>query len=189
MQILGVGTRRMVLIPAILLLLIVARATAARAYGPFTLPFTGGAALWTITCDFLCHQGYGQGGIDYGMPEGTQVLAAADGTIVITSAGFSDEDHTCVDVDPCLGNFVILEHGNGYLTIYGHLQYGSIQAAIGSAVTRGQVIANSGNTGSTTGPHLHFEVQHNGVRVDPYAGSLVPAYPKYLWTTAQPSSP
>ena len=84
---------------------------------------------------------------------GTPVLAPADG--VVTYIGRK--------VD--FGNIMSLDHGYGYLTRYGHNSKIIVRA--GQQVRRGQVIAFVGNTGKSTGPHLHYEVLRNGVPVNP----------------------
>ena len=66
------------------------------------------------------------------------------------------------------GNYVLLDHGNGYQTLYGHMKYGSVHVNVGDSVDRSEVIGYMGNTGESFGAHLHFEVRHNGTRIDPY---------------------
>ena len=94
-------------------------------------------------------------GIDFAVPSGTPVMAAGAGTIQTErwENGF--------------GNFVLLNHGNGYATAYGHLSRFAAGVHPGSHVRQGQVIAYSGATGMATGPHLHYEIRINGVQVNP----------------------
>jgi murein DD-endopeptidase MepM/ murein hydrolase activator NlpD len=92
-------------------------------------------------------------GIDYSVPVGTPVLAAGDGTV--TFAG----------VQSGFGNTVVIDNGGGVTTLYGHLS--SIGVSVGETVSDGSQIALSGNTGTTSGPNLHFQVMQNGVPVDP----------------------
>ena len=92
-------------------------------------------------------------GIDIPAPMGTAVHAAADGTV--TFAG----------VKGSYGNLVIIDHGNGFETLYGHNSGFLVKA--GDVVTKGQTIAAVGSTGRSTGPHCHFEVHLNGELVDP----------------------
>jgi murein DD-endopeptidase MepM/ murein hydrolase activator NlpD len=94
-------------------------------------------------------------GQDYACPIGTPVKAAADGTVVAQ------------DIGHAYGTAIVLDHGNGITTIYGHLSSKSVNA--GEKVTRGQVIGKSGDTGNVTGPHLHFEVRKGGHAIDPAA--------------------
>jgi murein DD-endopeptidase MepM/ murein hydrolase activator NlpD len=63
------------------------------------------------------------------------------------------------------GNYVIIDHGNGYRTLYGHLS--TIYVGNGQTVRRGDRIGRMGSTGRSTGVHLHFEISRNGVRFDP----------------------
>lgn len=93
-------------------------------------------------------------GIDLANVIGTPVLAAADGRVVHVESQLGN-----------YGRFVLIDHGNGYTTLYGHLDSYSVQR--GEWVRRGQQIGELGNTGRSTGPHLHFEVRHNGVHEDP----------------------
>jgi murein DD-endopeptidase MepM/ murein hydrolase activator NlpD len=92
-------------------------------------------------------------GIDIAEPYGTPVMAADNGVASLYS--------TCCGY----GNYVILTHGNGYSTLYGHLAGFNVRS--GQLVVRGQVIAFEGSTGNSTGPHLHFEVRYNDNYVDP----------------------
>ena len=92
-------------------------------------------------------------GIDIAEPYGQPVLAADNGVASLYS--------TCCGY----GNYVILTHGNGYSTLYGHLAGFNVRD--GQLVVRGQVIAFEGSTGNSTGPHLHFEIRYNGNYTDP----------------------
>ncbi len=92
-------------------------------------------------------------GVDIAVPSGTSVLAAASGTV--TTASYQS----------AAGNFVMISHGNGIYTVYMHLS--SISVSVGQSVSQGQLIAYSGNTGVSTGPHLHFGVNVNGSYVNP----------------------
>jgi murein DD-endopeptidase MepM/ murein hydrolase activator NlpD len=98
----------------------------------------------------------GHDGIDIGVPVGTPVVAAADG--VVTFAGEQSGYGTHVEVT----------HADGTVTTYSHLS--KIDSAVGQAVKAGQQIAESGNTGHSTGPHLHFEVHPTkDTKTDPIA--------------------
>ena len=92
-------------------------------------------------------------GVDIGTPMGTPVLAAKSGTV--TSASWNGGYGECV----------VISHGNGNSTLYGHLS--SYNVKVGDTVKQGQVIAYSGNTGKSTGPHLHFGIIENSNWVDP----------------------
>ncbi|MBR1663905.1 MAG: M23 family metallopeptidase, partial [Ruminococcus sp.] len=63
------------------------------------------------------------------------------------------------------GNYVVIDHGNGYWTLYGHMQYTTV--SLGDTVSQGQKIGVVGTTGWSTGDHCHFEVRQNGEPVDP----------------------
>jgi murein DD-endopeptidase MepM/ murein hydrolase activator NlpD len=105
-----------------------------------------------ITSGFGWRWGRMHEGIDIGAPCGTPIHAAASGTVIYS--GWADG----------YGNFVVIDHGNGLATAYGH------QSAIyvsGGAVSQGQAIGAVGSTGHSTGCHLHFEVRVNGNPVDP----------------------
>lgn len=93
-------------------------------------------------------------GIDIGAGYGTPVLAAADG--VVTTAAYDAGGY---------GNYLIIDHGNGNMTLYAHMS--QMSAVAGQTVTQGQTIGLVGSTGMSTGPHLHFEVYVGGTRVDP----------------------
>jgi hypothetical protein len=93
-------------------------------------------------------------GIDFASPLGTPIYATGNGKVV--DAGFSTGGH---------GNRVVINHGFGYQTLYGHMY--RIKARVGDEVKRGEVIGYVGSTGKSTGPHVHYEVHHNGVEVDP----------------------
>jgi len=92
-------------------------------------------------------------GVDFIGKTGDTIKAAMKGTVL----------HT--DNNPNLGNFIILKHDNGYQTLYAHLSAYSVKA--GDKVEQGQEIGKVGDTGYTTGPHLHFEAFRNGNRVNP----------------------
>jgi murein DD-endopeptidase MepM/ murein hydrolase activator NlpD len=93
-------------------------------------------------------------GLDFSAPQGTPIYATADGTV--TTAGNTGNGY---------GNYVIINHGYGYETLYGHMV--RVKARNGQAVKRGEVIGWVGSTGKSTGPHLHYEVHKNGQKLDP----------------------
>jgi len=76
------------------------------------------------------------------------------------------------------GLFIDIDHQNGYVTRYEHLS--AVGAPQFSPVSKGQIIGTNGNTGNSSGPHLHFEVLHNGAPVDPYGGGGMP----WLWLSS-----
>ena len=94
------------------------------------------------------------GGIDFPVPTGSNVYAAAGGTVILVKALYYS-----------YGHYIIIDHGNGLSTLYAHNS--QLLVSIGDHVKKGQVIAKSGSTGNSTGPHSHFEVRINGTRVNP----------------------
>ncbi len=94
-------------------------------------------------------------GIDFGVPVGTPVMAAGSGVIQQRGrlGGY--------------GNFMLVNHQNGYATAYGHLSRFAPGLHVGSRVRQGQVIAYSGNSGMSTGPHLHYEIRVHDAQVNP----------------------
>lgn len=94
-------------------------------------------------------------GVDFGVPIGTPVMAAGSGTVVF--AGWANG----------YGRFVKINHGNGYSTGYGHLSRFAAGIHVGAKVRQAQTIAYSGNTGMSTGPHLHYEIAINNQQVNP----------------------
>ena len=96
----------------------------------------------------------GHTGIDYALYTGTPVLAGCAGTV-----------SRVAHLQSGYGTHVILDHENGLQTVYAHLSRVSVH--LGMKVLEGQVIGESGNTGNTTGPHLHFEVRRGGKPIDP----------------------
>lgn len=93
-------------------------------------------------------------GVDIAVNYGTNVYASGAGTVYAT--GYDEAGY---------GYYVMVDHGNGYVSLYGHLS--KINVSTGQKVSKGQVIALSGNSGRSTGPHLHAELRQNGVRVSP----------------------
>ena len=90
----------------------------------------------------------------WAVPEGTPVYAADNGKVIVAG-----------DLDNGYGNYIILDHQNGYKTLYAHNS--ELLVSVGDIVAKGDKIAFSGNTGNSTGPHLHFEVQVNDEKVVP----------------------
>ena len=128
--------------------------------------YTGGEMLWPlpanqkrITSYFgkRIHPLYGywtnHRGIDIACPYNTEVYAANSGVVIVAEKHWS------------YGNYVIIDHGGKIATVYGHNT--KLLVSVGQKVNKGDVIALSGSTGESTGPHLHFEVRKNGVVVDP----------------------
>ncbi|WP_039933371.1 M23 family metallopeptidase [Streptomyces viridochromogenes] len=100
-------------------------------------------------------------GQDFAVPSGTKVLAAHGGTVVKAGGNGAGDG-------PAYGNAIVIKHGNGTYSQYAHLS--KIEVRIGQVVKTGQEIARSGNTGNSSGPHLHFEIRttpNYGSAVDP----------------------
>lgn len=93
-------------------------------------------------------------GLDFAAPQGTPIYATADGSVI--TSGNSGNGY---------GNHVIINHGYGYETLYGHMV--RVKAIVGRPVKRGEVIGWVGSTGKSTGPHCHYEVHKNGQKIDP----------------------
>ena len=93
-------------------------------------------------------------GLDFAAPQGTPIYATANGTVAV--AGNTGNGY---------GNHVVINHGYGYETLYGHMF--RVKAKVGEKVVRGEVIGWVGSTGKSTGPHCHYEVHRNGDPVDP----------------------
>ena len=93
------------------------------------------------------------GGLDIGAGEGATIVAAEAGQVILAG------------VNGGYGNCVMINHGNGIVTLYGHMK--SIAVSYGQTVTKGQTIGYVGSTGVATGPHCHFEIRINGAQTDP----------------------
>lgn len=116
-----------------------------------------GAFVWPTGNHNLSGNDYWSGhlGIDIAAGEGAPIVAADSGVVVY--AGWNGTGY---------GNVIMIDHGNGYQTLYSHLS--SIVVACAASVGKGGVIGYSGSTGNSTGPHLHFEVRLNGGFVNPW---------------------
>jgi murein DD-endopeptidase MepM/ murein hydrolase activator NlpD len=121
-------------------------------------PVGSGAFIWPTGNHYLSGNDYWSGhlGIDIAAGLGAPVWAADAGVVTIAQGGWNGG----------YGNVVMIDHGNGYLTVYGHLSQINVVPCEG--VARGQGIGLAGGTGNATGPHLHFEVRLNGGFVDPW---------------------
>jgi murein DD-endopeptidase MepM/ murein hydrolase activator NlpD len=103
------------------------------------------------------HKGnYHHDGVDIGLPKGTEVLAAGSGRVSYFSNSY---------LEAGFGNYIEIDHGNGILTRYSHLE--KISVRWGEKITQGQVIGLSGSSGGSVAPHLHYEVIKNGKNQDP----------------------
>ncbi|MEA3408035.1 MAG: M23 family metallopeptidase [Chloroflexota bacterium] len=120
-------------------------ADAEKGTGTFAWPMSG-----YITQKFWS----GHQAIDIGAPRGTPIVAADSGYVAV--AQYSDVGY---------GRMLIIDHGNGYQTLYAHLNAHFVE--VGTSVSKGQLIGHCGTTGHSTGPHLHFEIIKNSVRRNP----------------------
>jgi hypothetical protein len=123
------------------------------------VPFPEGAEIGITQGNhgYFSHGGYAAYALDWKVPEGTVVVAARAGRVLDLR---EDSDSGCGEVS-CAdqANFLVLDHGDGSFGQYWHLQQDGALVEVGEIVGRGQPIALSGNTGWSTGPHLHFQVR------------------------------
>ena len=130
-----------------------------------TPPTSTGSYTWPSPSCKAITSGYGMrkislygyekfhAGIDIGASMGSSIVAADGGTVTVST------------YDGGYGNYIMINHGNGRVTLYAHMS--SRAVTVGTTVNKGQVIGYVGSTGNSTGPHLHFEVRNNGGTVDP----------------------
>jgi len=127
--------------------------------------FVGGEFAWPSPGNYIVTSRFGMrihpifrysrmhSGVDIGTPMGAPIVAANDGLVIRSTYAVG------------YGNMVMIDHGGGVITVYGH---GSqLIANVGDHVQRGQLIMLAGSTGWSTGPHLHFEIRINGIFIDP----------------------
>jgi len=131
--------------------------TAANSYFPSLTPLPKPKARITSPFGFRLHpilkKQVKHNGVDFGSGRGVDVFAAGDGNVVL--AEFSTS----------FGNYVVVEHTNGLSTVYAHLE--CLKVSKGMKVTKGQLIGQSGSTGRSTAPHLHYEVRVSGTPINP----------------------
>ncbi len=150
-----------------------AQAKAAKAESAAKTAATKKAATWvdpvkkyTLSASFAQNGGmwaHKHSGQDFAVPVGTNVVATHGGTVVKAGGNGAGDG-------PAYGNAIVIKHGNGTYSQYAHLS--KINVKIGQVVKTGQSIAKSGNTGNSSGPHLHFEIRttpNYGSAVDPVA--------------------
>lgn len=131
--------------------------------GPYRLPFA-------LATSFPVSQAYpdrithldpsSEHAVDFSMPIGTPIYAARGGIVIEVASDFFDSGLD-PSVDGPRANVVRVLHDDGTMSLYAHLSWNSIRVVPGERVTRGEYLADSGNTGFSTGPHLHFVVQRN----------------------------
>ncbi len=110
--------------------------------------------------DLACPGGHWHSGIDLAAARGTPVMATLPGvvTVIVSATGY--------------GLHVIIDHGGGLSSLYGHLD--TVVVLSGDDVVAGQIIGTVGSTGNATGPHLHFEIRRDGVAEDPRLDLALP---------------
>jgi len=120
-------------------------------------PLGTGGFIWPAGSHYLSGYDFSSThlGIDIAAGSGAPVYASDSGVVVV--AGWNSSGY---------GNVIMIDHGNGYLTVYGHLN--QVNVGLCQGVTQGQVIGQAGSTGNSTGAHLHFEVRRNGGYVNPW---------------------
>jgi murein DD-endopeptidase MepM/ murein hydrolase activator NlpD len=125
--------------------------------GPFEGLYGGGGFIWPAAGHVLSGNDYWSGhlAIDIGLVLGEPVFAADSGVVVFS--GWASGGY---------GNVVVVDHGTGYQTLYAHLS--GVAVGCGQSVVQGQTIGYGGNTGNSTGEHLHFEVRFQGGFVNPW---------------------
>ena len=133
--------------------------------GMFTWPCPGGSG--SSSYGYRIHPIYGtrrfHAGTDIAAGYGSKILAAAGGTVIIADTPVAGQNTG----GGGYGNFVVVDHGDGISTLYGHAR--DVYVSVGDYVSSGEHIADVGSTGASTGAHLHFEVRINGSTTDPMA--------------------
>ncbi|MBP5491924.1 MAG: peptidoglycan DD-metalloendopeptidase family protein [Clostridiales bacterium] len=141
--------------------------------GGGSAPSPSAKMTWPYPGDYTIYSPYGMRvhpvygtqkmhwGVDLGGSYGNPIVAAADGVVIKVEEPVEGQNTGGTNY----GNYCIIDHGNGLCTLYGHCR--DVKVSVGDHVSAGQTIAECGSTGTSTGPHLHFEVRLNGEKVDP----------------------
>jgi murein DD-endopeptidase MepM/ murein hydrolase activator NlpD len=141
-----------------------------RAHSPYILPFRPGRAflIWRTTSHYAPgNGGVGLYAIDIEMPVGTPLVAVRAGTVVAVRDSFADGNDTDLQE-----NYVMIRHSDSTVARYIHLTRRGARVRVGEVVSQGQLVALSGNSGQTGGPHLHFDVQRCGPNLPPAYNAL-----------------
>ncbi|MFE9443731.1 M23 family metallopeptidase [Streptomyces sp. NPDC006602] len=144
----------------------VAKTTTRTATGKKAVSWVDPVKKYTLSASFAQAGGMWQSthsGQDFAVASGTNVMAAHGGTVVKAGGNGAGDG-------PAYGNAIVIKHGNGTYSQYAHLS--RIDVRVGQVVKTGQHIARSGNTGNSSGPHLHFEIRttaNYGSAIDPVA--------------------
>ena len=141
--------------------------------GTYAAPLPSGRYRFTQDFGRTTHSSF-HNGIDLACPVGTNVYAVAEGTVIMAGKA-SDYGIKFSDGTPDTAWGVKVRHSDGTVSIYWHLEENSVIVAVGERVQRGQRIGRSGNTGKSSGPHLHLEIRSGNTAVDPkpYLGITV----------------
>ena len=116
-----------------------------------------------VTCGFTCYANHG--GLDMSSSYGANIRAVMNGTVIKVVTGYASNGGY-LGHKGGYGNQVVIQHENGVQTRYAHMM-DTIRVAVGDEVVIGQVIGQQGNSGNSSGSHLHLEWIENGVKVDP----------------------
>lgn len=121
---------------------------------PFESPIPATGWIWPTTGRITQKYSDYHHGLDIGARYGSDIIASRAGTVIWADWGWAG-----------YGNLVVVDHGERLKTYYAHLR--EFNVVVGDEIVRGQKLGECGNTGHSTGPHLHFEIQQNWVRFDP----------------------
>ena len=141
-----------------------------RTSSPYALPFAVGRQFGVSRTHghyLASNGGVGIYAIDIPMPIGTTVHAIRAGVVVAVEARFSNDDHADYHE-----NWVMVRHADGTVARYMHLTTSGALVSVGDSVTQGQAVGLSGNSGASTSPHLHFDVQRCGPNLPPRYNNL-----------------
>ena len=116
------------------------------------------ADLVRVGADGRSHRGDGRANTDY-LAYGEEILAVADGTVVTAIDGVPENEPGMENPYSAIGNAIVVAHDGGVWSVYAHLQPGKLRVRVGARVKRGDVLALCGNTGNSSEPHLHFQLQ------------------------------